>query len=237
MSEEYLDSRSRLLYVIRLTGLNGKDFAAKVNVSPSTISQITSTSDRARKTDLSEMVVNKILSAFPQFNLSYEWLLNGIGPKTVLRKQPSLFDNADDPANDNASSGQPVNNADASQSKTDEGSGEVNTDINSPIDLAEGWEVGAHEDQEGNGAQPSSQPVNSAATDAAGNGASSQPQQQSDAPRQANQGGAAQDPMPPSNWNTINDIIPNAPSSATVERIVIFYSDGTFVDYSPRRQR
>lgn len=237
MSEEYLDSRSRLLYVIRLTGLNGKDFAAKVNVSPSTISQITSTSDRARKTDLSEMVVNKILSAFPQYNLSYEWLLNGIGPKTVLRKQPSLFDNADDPANDNTPSGQPVNNADASQSKTYEDPGDGHTDVNSPIDLADGWEVGAHEDQEGNGAQPSSQPVNSAETDAAGNGASPQPQQQSDAHRQENQGSAAQDSMPQSNGNTITDIIPNAPSSATVERIVIFYSDGTFVDYSPRRQR
>lgn len=235
MEDEFLDSRGRLLYVISLSGLNGKDFAAKVNVSPSTISQITSASDKARKTGLSEMVVNRILSAFPQFNLSYEWLLNGVGPRTVPKKLPeSLFDVSDQVAEtyekspnktDELQSKQPVNfaftdnTADVDNAFTQSSDGQGlhknqvsrNGDEKNPTVDKEPFNsvkhiVNAH--------QNSSDPLV---------GDSSQP---------------SHDIPPKEHDFTLRDgFIAKPERNAEIERIVIFYSDGTFTDYSPRKKQ
>lgn len=212
MADEYLDSRGRLLYVISLSGLTGKEFAARVNISPSTISQITSTSEKSRKTDLTEMVVNKILSAFPQFNLSYEWLLNGIGPRTIQTKQPSLFDNqsresdADvlltrsqlqEPVTDNLTAFGKVN-------------GERNGGTQVKIPRAEEHVP----------------PSQSKADNKSGNGNS--PDTISNSERDwADANSCNTAPME-------GHSLPIPPKGVTIERIVILYSDGTFADYSPR---
>lgn len=215
MADEYLDSRGRLLYVISLSGLTGKEFAARVNISPSTISQITSTSEKSRKTDLTEMVVNKILSAFPQFNLSYEWLLNGIGPRTVQTKQPSLFDQQSH-----------VNDAEVRL---------VNDQLQEPADgnftsfgnvnevRNGGMQMSIHQPEV---AAPSSQ---SKIDVQVGNGTSSE----TISDRETAVTDADSLKTEPLDVHGI----PIPPKGATIERIVILYSDGTFTDYSPRAKK
>ncbi len=89
-------SRDRLLEVIRISGLGKMEFAEKIGVSPGTISHITSTSDKGRKADMSENVANKIIATFPSLHLRYDWLMRGDGPMTSIesheRIQPTLFD-------------------------------------------------------------------------------------------------------------------------------------------------
>lgn len=259
MEDENLD-RNRLLYVIKLSGLNGKDFAAKVNVSPSTISQITSTSDKARKTGLTKMVVDKIIDAFPQFNLSYEWLLNGIGPRTVQQQQPSLFDNF---GRANVPNGQFTQQQVVGKSVAD-GTGGVNN-VNVSADLGvNGGGVSV------NGQNPNLQSVtfqNGANGNPAGEVSQGQSLAQGNAPNPAQ--GQAQNPAqqpylrpdtyvplvdnPVASETAPHDYTPHAEQTATaapysdavprpqpavsVERIVIFYSDGTYADYSPRSRR
>lgn len=209
MADEYLDSRDRLLYVISLSGLTGKEFAARVNVSPSTISQITSTSEKSRKTGLTEMVVNKILSAFPQFNLSYEWLLNGIGPKTIQSRQPSLFDQR---SHESKTEALPMKNLQYEQvsdnfitlgkiNEAENGRTEVNF---TQADMADSTSHGKTGGQQGD--------VNPSDTISGGGTAGADI-------GSGLLGGHG---------------IPIPPKGATIERIVILYSDGTFTDYLPR---
>lgn len=215
MADEYLDSRGRLLYVISLSGLTGKEFAARVNVSPSTISQITSTSEKSRKTDLTEMVVNKILSAFPQFNLSYEWLLNGIGPRTVQTKQPSLFDQQSH-----------ENEAEAQLSKSQ---------LQEPVADIMSASGKVNEAQNG-GTQ-----VNmSRAEVAAPSSQSKTDGQSSDGNLSGTTSNREQDRTDVNSYSTKpleSHSLPIPPKGVTIERIVIFYSDGTFADYSPRMKK
>lgn len=238
MEEQYIESRDRLLYVIRLSGLNGKDFAAKVNVSPSTISQITSTSDKARKTGLSEMVVNRILLAFPQFNLSYEWLLNGIGPRTVQQKQPSLFDQVnDDPiqfthaadsahqsANEpeDSASAKPVPPNDVNNVGSQSNADASNLQRVTPMQQVNGGSSIHQEPQESTAGTPTPNDFTF-------------PQPQADA--QHSDGADHHSATPNGPIPSVKDIFPISQPGVSVERIVIFYSDGTFADYSPRRRQ
>ncbi|MGN0029955.1 MAG: helix-turn-helix domain-containing protein [Marinilabiliaceae bacterium] len=212
MADEYLDSRGRLLYVISLSGLTGKEFAARVNVSPSTISQITSTSEKSRKTDLTEMVVNKILSAFPQFNLSYEWLLNGIGPRTIQTKQPSLFEHQSHESDADvlltkSQLQEPAVEIISALGKVNEvrnGSTQVNiprTEVAVPSSQSK------TDGRSGN--ERSSDPISSREKDG------TDVDSHSTAPQEGHS-------------------LPIPPKGVTIERIVILYSDGTFADYSPR---
>lgn len=210
MADEYLDSRGRLLYVISLSGLTGKEFAARANVSPSTISQITSTSEKSRKTDLTEMVVNKILSAFPQFNLSYEWLLNGIGPRTVQTRQPSLFDQQ---SHENEAEVQLTKN------QLQEPSADILSALGKVNEVRNGsTQVNIHQAEV-------DVPSSHSKTDGkSGKGSSSDVI--------TNVGQDKTDATPLEGHG-----LPIPPKGVTIERIVILYSDGTFADYSPRAKK
>lgn len=260
MEDENLD-RNRLLYVIKLSGLNGKDFAAKVNVSPSTISQITSTSDKARKTGLTKMVVDKIIDAFPQFNLSYEWLLNGIGPRTVQQQQqPSLFDNL---GRASVPNGQFTQQQVVGKSVAD-GTGGVN---NVNVDAGPGVNGGGVSINGQNSNLQSNTFPNGANVNTAGAASQGQSLAQGTAPNPAQ--GPAQNPaqqsyQQPETYVPLvdnpvapnaapheymqhseqtataapySDAVPRPQPAVSVERIVIFYSDGTYADYSPRSRR
>lgn len=224
MNEDFKDSRSRLLHVIKLSGLNGKEFADKVEVSPSTISQITSTSEKARKTELSDKVVTKIISAFPQFNLSYEWLLNGVGPITNSpARQPSLFDDdiifggatsASTPQRDSQRDYYLVDDA----TKNSDSYGTV--DVNSATDVL----MAADEHDIGPNSAPPTQDRRAEPIQ--------QPRREASA-FVRHQLGDVPPPPPPASPTVPIDI--PVPPEASIERIVIFYSDGTFADYKPRR--
>lgn len=243
MEDQYQDSRERLLYVIRLSGLNGKEFAAKVNVSPSTISQITSTSDKARKTGLSEMVVNKILSAFPQFNLSYEWLLNGIGPKSVQQKQPSLFDIAEQ-VNDSVKQFTSPSDATSQAADSPDGGNNVkqvnaeNVNVNSqhPSGDASNLQQVIMPPYVNDGAAAPAE-LHENGIGAPAPNASTYDQNQVPPRHDDDRGLHAQYATPGGPSQAYEDQFPRPQQGVSVERIVIFYSDGTFADYSPRRGR
>ena len=221
MEEDYSDSRSRLLYIIRLSGLNSKDFAAKVNVSPSTISQITSTSDRARRTELSEMVARKIISAFPQFNISIDWLLSGDGPVSAIKSPPSLFDmdsgeerrggiakNGDMPITDEdrLATNEPLQNDIVGNGRPNDIK-RAASDYAGP-DTYETDDIGYHNASSKFQGKSTSSSVHEGMPDF------------------SNGGYGSTEPSQPSSVQ---------PNPKHIERVMIFYSDGTFDDYVPRK--
>lgn len=97
--KEILDKRERLLYVIGLTGMKQAEFAKRVGVSAAAISQRVSLT--GRNSDISEELADKIVSAFPDLNISMQWMLTGTDSSRAADDDlPSLFDYAHDARNE-----------------------------------------------------------------------------------------------------------------------------------------
>ncbi len=70
--EEITDSIERVKHIIRLSGLNQKDFAERIGVTPPAISRLIN-----GKLVLSNDMATNIANAFPELNISKYWILTG----------------------------------------------------------------------------------------------------------------------------------------------------------------
>lgn len=73
----FIEPRSRLIYLLNLTKLRQNEFAERVGLSPATISHIMSKS--GRHASLTENIADSILVGFPDLNINRNWLLTGLG--------------------------------------------------------------------------------------------------------------------------------------------------------------
>lgn len=179
--ENTAGARERMEAIIRLSGLKQYEFAQRIGVSKGAISHITSSTGRkaAISTDMAHLIVDRL----PELNLSYDWVLNGVGSMTreVAKTQPSLFDR--DKASPN----------------------EEQPKASQPVER-QAYPGGVHSAPHHSFANDT---VEATSEDFFGAG-----------------GGVAE--------SFAQTHEPPADSSAKLERIVMFYSDGTFVDYRPR---
>lgn len=203
-------SRDRLLEVIRISGLSKMEFAEKIGVSAGTISHITSTSDKGRKAEMSENVANKIISTFPSLRLRYDWLMYGEGPMNAIdtseRSQPTLFDL--NLQNPTPTNSQVDNNVQSSNLID----ASLTYERNNPENRIDGA-VDYQRETEKAAAFPSHD-INSTKL------------------RQ----------MENSRLGAVNESLGDfqkgnkGETEPQIERIVMFYSDGTFAEYRPRRK-
>lgn len=204
-------SRDRLLEVIRISGLSKMEFAEKIGVSAGTISHITSTSDKGRKAEMSENVANKIISTFPSLHLRYDWLMHGEGPMNTIdtsgRIQPTLFDlNLQTPTQTNSQ----VGTNEQSSNLIDDSLASVRHNPENRIEEA----IDSHRETEATMAFPSYDDINSTKSRSMENSRLGAVNEQLDDFQRGNKGEA----------------------EPQIERIVMFYSDGTFAEYKPRRK-
>lgn len=239
MEEDFSDPRTRLLYIIKMTGLNKQEFAYKVDVSQSTISQITSTSAKSRNSNISENVVNKVISAFPQLNIRPEWLLNGTGPmNNVLRQDaPSLFDFANQQHSPAPADTTILGTAEVPAAVAN---GAISTQPTAPVPSgAIGTQLGVARDSVQN---TNSQKEMPSALDVLSSGVDSSEQTSQAERRTIGNGTTPQENIHTSPLSQVRDIqtnnldISGKKSSPEVERVIIFYSDGRFADYRPRKK-
>lgn len=95
--ENTAGARERMEAIIRLSGLKQYEFAQRIGVSKGAISHITSSTGRkaAISADMARLIVDRL----PELNLSYDWVLSGMGTMTrgAAKTQPSLFDRRREP--------------------------------------------------------------------------------------------------------------------------------------------
>ncbi len=213
---ENSSSRDRLLDVIKLSGLSKMEFAEKIGVSAGAISHITSSSDKGRKADISENVANKIIATFPSLHLRYDWLMHGNGAMTDFETsghiQPSLFDmNLQEATSLNVQS---ENKSPQSAMIDNLSDGEPMTVQIARPDKAENRQS-PYQGETGNTSYPAYE-INSTKSQPVGdvNGRLAYANEQ------------------------LNDFQKGANREGTpkLERIVMFYSDGTFVEYKPQKK-
>lgn len=179
--ENTAGAKERMEAIIRLSGLKQYEFAQRIGVSKGAISHITSST--GRKAAISADMAHLIVDRLPELNLSYDWVLSGVGHMTgeAAKTQPSLFDRRRDsiveerpappePAERQARSGDAVGAP--ARSYVDTGDSDAEKDI---------FQAGP----------------------------------------------SVAEPFVPIHETPVDP-------SAKLERIVMFYSDGTFVDYRPR---
>lgn len=178
--ENTAGAKERMEAIIRLSGLKQYEFAQRIGVSKGAISHITSST--GRKAAISADMAHLIVDRLPELNLSYDWILSGVGPMTreAAKTQPSLFDRHRVPTVEE----QPAPPEPAERQ--------------TPPDDAMG--ARSYADTYG-----------------------------SDAEKDLFQaaGPSVAEPFVPIHETPVDP-------SAKLERIVMFYSDGTFVDYRPR---
>ncbi len=245
MEEDFSDPRARLLYIIKMTGLNKQEFANKVDVSQSTISQITSTSAKSRNSNISENVVSKVLSAFPQLNISSEWLLTGTGPINKVPErtgEPSLFDfsnsqQSQSPITTGTNTGIPETTPAAPNGTNPLQTPTPNSNIGAgiPNGSNEGSQITNQQDA------PSIDANGMIDVLMAGNADNEQSSQEtSKTIANVNMPKEITPPTPVTQVSEVplsnNTDTPSVKSTPEVERVIIFYSDGTFADYRPRKR-
>ncbi len=244
--EEILDTRERLSYIIKLTGKKQFEFANIIGVSPAAISHRMSSS-AVRKDDMSENLANRILAAFPNLGFTKEWIMTGkvsdapigasisevsaFGRMEPSAAQPSLFDFNQNSVGPN---GGGVGRSEFSQDNSSTQSVFSVEEPSNSYGVNIGVNFGVNSASQVYPQQPNPHVVSSDSN--TGTNSNSQIPSNDDSVNHSvnspftvsngsNGGGLS------GNGNSVNEAV--NPSGRFVERIVMFYSDGTFVEYCP----
>ena len=226
---EYAEPRDRINYVLEMTGLRLGELAAQLNISQATLSHIVS--PNGRHSNISEKLADQILASFPELNLSKAWLLTGneneepeeqvtAANEKPANVQPGLFDNLIQAAPQSVTT-QPATavqttttNSQPVRQATTPHSSSTSSSSSSPSSLAS---TSTH--------SPAPAPAvtvktrRPAATSPSTTTTVQQPEPQL-APS-----------TPPASSHSAKSS--TAPSPRVIERVIIFYSDGSFSDYHP----